>query len=31
MAADGRNEPRYNPRIVRAVQITDLHLVMEAS
>ena len=27
MVADERNELRYNPGIVRAVQITDLHLM----
>jgi hypothetical protein len=31
MAADRRDESRCNPRIVRAEQITDLHLVTEAS
>jgi hypothetical protein len=30
-AADGRDEPRCNPRIVRAEQITGLHLVTAAS
>jgi hypothetical protein len=31
LAADDRSELQYNPRILRAKQITDLHLVTVAS